>query len=166
MKRFRRLLLLTLLLGMVMAPMSVANPAQAHRRHSAATVTHGSFTTLPGGEGLGYDITGHAVMVRVPRTDSTKVIVIAKGLDPHRPYKVHVHNASCDAVPAGGGHYQHQVGGDVDAINEIWPVFTTDGGGVGVGWAVHRHVARADAQAVVIHWPEDSSVRLACLDLG
>ncbi len=146
-----------LLLGLVMAPAASAG--------QAATTTRGTFTTLEGGVALGYEITGHAVMVRIPGTDTTRVTVHVQGLDANQAYSVHVHNASCAASPPGGGHYQHTVGGAVDAINEIWPVFTTNADGVGHGSAVHDHVARDDARAVVIHWPGNSAVRLACLDL-
>ena len=51
-------------------------------------------------------------------------------------------------------------------MNEIWPVVTTNDSGRGWGSAVHRHRARPDAMAIVIHYPPDTSIRLACLDLG
>ena len=160
MGRMQRWMLTGLLLGLLTAPAAVADPG------TAATTTSGEFTTLPGGVERGYDITGHAVMVRTPGSGTTRVTVHARGLDADQVYGVHVHNASCDATPPGGGHYQHEVGGAVDAVNELWPVITTNAAGVGHGSAVHGHVARPDARAIVIHWPQDPAVRLACLDLA
>ncbi len=160
MGRMQRWMLAGLLLGLLTAPAAVADPG------TAATTTRGEFTTLPGGAGMGYDITGHAVMVRTPGSDMTRVTVHARGLNPDQVYGVHVHNAPCDTSPPGGGHYQHMVGGAVDAVNELWPVITTNAAGVGHGSAVHGHVARPEAQAIVIHWPQNAAVRLACLDLA
>lgn len=159
-QRLRPLALGALLLALLAAPAATADPG------SAATTTSGEFTTLPGGAALGYEISGHAVMVRIPGTDTTRVIVHARGLDPDQAYGVHVHNAPCAASPPGGGHYQHEVGGAVDAVNELWPTITTNAAGVGLGSAQHDHVARDDARAIVIHWPGNSAVRLACLDLA
>ncbi len=131
-----------------------------------AQVTSGRFETLPGGVERGFDVNGFARMVRSPaHNGSTYVTVRVSGLDANTTYGVHVHNLPCDADPPGGGHYQHIVGGAVDAVNEIWPAFTTNAAGIGVGRAWHGHWARPDAQAVVIHWPDDPSVRLACADL-
>lgn len=131
-----------------------------------ALVTRGKFVTLPGGVDLGYTISGTAVMIRTQANGgTTSVRVAVRGLEPNTTYKAHVHNGLCSDDPAGGGHYQNVVGGDVDAYNEIWPGFTTNSAGVGIGTATHEAWARGDARAVVIHWPDDSSVRLACVDL-
>lgn len=160
MGRMRRWMPAGLLLGLLMTSAAAADPGDA------ATTTRGEFVTLPAGVELGYQVTGHAVMVRIPGSDTTRVTVHARGLDADQVYGVHVHNAPCDATPPGGGHYQHEVGGAVDAVNELWPVITTNAAGVGHGSAVHDHVARPDAQAIVIHWPQNAAVRLACLDLA
>lgn len=158
-RRTRRLLGAALAAGLLLAPATVAGAAPA-------TVTSGTFETLPGGADLGYDITGHATMVRLPGTDTTRVRVQVRGLAADQTYAVHVHDAACSATPAGGGHYQDEVGGPVDPVNKIWPTVTTNAAGVGTGDAVHDAVARTDARAIVIHWPGNSAVRLACLDLG
>lgn len=129
-----------------------------------ASITRGSFVTLPGGTVSGYTVTGDAIMVRTP-SGRTIVNVRAAGLAPHTTYGVHVHNAPCSAPNPGGGHYQHMVGGAVDADNEMWPTITTGGSGRGTGVAHHEHLARPDAMAIVIHHPDNPAIRIACLDL-
>ena len=163
--RHRRLihtLVITLLLGALAVPAQASvEAADGHR-----VMTGGRFSSLPGGTGLGYTITGTAVMVRSAlRGDTTSVRVVLRGLDANTTYKVHVHNGYCSDDPAGGGHYQNVIGGPVDEYNEIWPVVTTNAAGVGIGLANHDAWARRDARSVVVHWPDDSSVRLACADL-
>jgi hypothetical protein len=131
-----------------------------------ADVTSGEFGTLPGGAGLGYEVHGHAEMRRIPADGgATQVTVHLRGLDARRAYPVHVHNAPCSAVTPGGGHYQHEVGGAVDIVNEIWPAVTTNVAGNGLGSALHGHWARPDAMSIVVHYPADPSIRLACADL-
>lgn len=137
--------------------------AAAHPGDTPAEISTGEFETLPGGTALGYDIDGQAMMVRLPHR--TLVTVHLDGLDPDTTYPAHVHNAPCSATPAGGGHYQHSIGGAVDPVNEIWPTVTTNRDGRGHGLASHDHRARPDAQSIVIHNPLDTRVRLACADL-
>jgi hypothetical protein len=141
-------------------------PATAEAQHgndAPVQITSGEFETLPGGSALGYDIDGRAVMIRLQHR--TLVAVHLRGLDPGTTYPAHVHNALCSNTPPGGGHYQHEVGGPVDAVNEIWPSVTTNRQGRGHGFAAHDHRARSDAQSIIIHYPPDTSVRLACVDL-
>lgn len=140
-----------------------ATPAHADH-HATVPITTGEFDTLPGGTDLGYDVEGWAAMVRLPHR--TIVSVHVQGLDAHTTYPAHVHNAPCSASPAGGGHYQHEVGGSVDAVNEIWPIVTTDRHGRGHTNVAHHHRARAEAQSIVFHHPADTSIRLVCVDLA
>ena len=141
---------------------AMAAPASA----GGAEVTTGDVVTLPGGMALGYEISGHAQMRRAPGDGGKTIVTVhLSGLDGNTTYPTHVHNAPCDATPAGGGHYQHQVGGPVDSINEIWPVIATNAAGEGLGKAIHGHWARPDAMAVVVHYPANTSIRLACVDL-
>lgn len=129
-------------------------------------VTTGRFETLPGGVAKGFDVNGGAIMFRSDVDGGTTTVTVrVRGLAPNTTYKTHVHNAPCSATPAGGGHYQHQSPGAVDAVNEIWPTLTTDDKGRAVGYAEHAARARSDAQSIVIHWSEDTAVRLACVDL-
>ena len=130
-------------------------------------VTSGRFETLPGGTSLGYDIRGRAVMVRLGGDhDQTIVVARVRGLEPDTSYPTHVHNQPCSFTPAGGFHYQQDVGGPVDAVNEMWPTITTNHGGNGFGYATHEYRARPEAQSIVVHNPLDTSIRLACVDLG
>lgn len=147
---------------------TAASPARADQDDGRpAEVTTGRFQTLPGGTGLGYDVSGGAVMIRTDRYDGhTRVIVRARGLDPDTVYPLHVHNQACSATPAGGGHYQNVIGGPVDAVNEIWPTVTTGTNGGGIGFAVYDARACSDAMSIVIHYPVDTSIRLACADLS
>ena len=143
--------------------LALTSPAAA----GGSEVTSGSFTTLPGGTDLGYDIDGRAVMVRVPARDgSTFVVVRVRGLHPATVYPTHIHNAPCSAVPPGGSHYQHNVEGEVDAVNEIWPTIHTNAAGNGMGFATHDNWARIDAISIVIHNPANTSIRIACADLN
>ena len=143
-------------------------PAAAHDRHPGwLDVTHGRFQPLPGGLELGIDMRGRAQMYRVgtARDGATLVVVRVRKLAPNTTYPVHVHNQPCSATPPGGGHYQNVVGGPVDPVNEMWPVIETNRRGRGVGFAVHDARAREDAQSIVVHYPDDTSIRLGCLDL-
>ncbi len=134
--------------------------------HGPVEVTTGRFETLPGGIAHGFDISGGAIMFRSDTDGGTTTVTVrVRGLAPNTVYKTHVHNAPCSATPAGGGHYQHAVGGAVDAVNEIWPTITTDDSGRAVAHAEHAARARGDAQSIVIHWSEDTAIRLACVDL-
>jgi Cu-Zn family superoxide dismutase len=161
----RRIGQLIVVIALVVVAAAPASAGAGVRKH--AEVTKGAFVTLSGGADLGYEIEGRAVMVRVPWSHGrTFVALHVRGLDPTTVYPVHVHNAPCSADPAGGSHYQHEIGGAVDAVNEIWPAVTTNAAGRGHGSAMHGHWARPEAQSVVIHYPANTSIRLACADLS
>lgn len=139
---------------------SAAGPAAAD---TDVEVTSGRFHSTELGAERGYDVHGAATMMRSDADGGQTVVRShATGLDRNTTYKSHVHNGPCAA--GGGGHYQHDAGGDVDAVNEIWPTLATNGGGTGSGYATHDHRARVDAQSIVIHDPDDGG-RIACLDL-
>jgi len=154
--------IITLIMAMALF-LALSGPAVA----GGGEVTSGSFITLTGGTDLGYDIDGRAVMVRRPAGDgSTFIAVHIRGLAPGLTYPTHVHNAPCSASPSGGSHYQHDVGGPADMVNEIWPTIRTNAAGNGTGSATHGNWARADAMSIVVHYPADTSIRLACADLN
>ncbi len=141
--------------------LSGAPPVEAG---DASEVTRGRFESTALGAERGYDIRGGAVMIRTDlHRGHTVVISHAGGLDPGTTYPSHVHDAPCST--GGGGHYQHDVGGAVDAENEIWPTLHTRRSGHATALATHDHRARPEAQSIVIHDPADGG-RLACLDLG
>jgi hypothetical protein len=145
---------------------ATASPADAEG-HPDREVTRGHVMTLQGGEDLGYELRGRARMVRTDRWGGmTRVVIRVRGLDPNTSYPAHVHNQPCSATPAGGGHYQHVIGGSVDPVNEIWPTITTDDRGSGLGFAIHGERAREDARSIVVHYPPNTSIRLACVDLS
>jgi len=140
------------------------SPVDADGDHHPVEVTTGHFQALPGG--ADYDIGGGAIMVRSDRGGGrTAVFVHVRGLDPNRSYPTHVHNQPCSATPPGGSHYQNVRGGPVDSVNEIWPTISTRANGTGFGYAVHEARAGDDAMAIVVHNPDDTSIRLACVDL-
>lgn len=147
------------ILAVVMVVLAVSAAAAA----AGAQVTRGEFRTYASGPGLGYDIGGHAQMERLP-SGKTRVSVHITGLQPGVTYPVHVHNKACNDSN-GGSHYQDIVGGPVDAVNEIWPGFTTNGAGIGNGNATNAFVARPEARAVVVHDPNAGGARIACADL-
>ena len=136
-----------------------------------AQVTHGRFHEFSAGVTQGLDIDGQAVMVRT--NGRTYVVVHVRGLSANTAYGAHVHKQACDAVdPVTGlptyadGHYQYVPGTGpdyVNAVNEIWPEFTTNAAGVGNGFARNVGIAGPTAVAVVIHAP--GGAKLACADL-
>ncbi len=138
--------------------------ASANADGQRAQVTSGRVQTLAGWPGD--DLAGGAVMIRIGGEDGRTIVSVrVRGLDPNTTYPVHVHNRPCSFTPPGGGHYQHLVGGPVDAVNEIWPAISTNAQGNGTGFATHDHRARPEAQAIIVHNPSNTSIRLACIDL-
>ena len=156
--------LIVAMLALVTAAVVLAAAAPA-RSTEDAELTWGRFETLSAGELRGFDVRGAALMVRAPAGGGTTVVLVrVRGLHAeYSTYPAHVHNAPC--ADGGGGHYQHEIGGAVDAVNEIWPTVSSNGAGRGRGFAVHGNWARPDAQSIVIHDPGDTSERLACADL-
>ena len=141
------------------------SPVDAGGGRHRVEVTTGHFQTLAGAGDD--DIGGGSIMFRSDRGGGrTAVFVHVRGLDPNRSYPTHVHNQPCSANPPGGGHYQNVTGGPVDSVNEIWPTISTRANGTGFGYAVHAARARDDAMAIVIHNPDNTSIRLACVDLS
>ena len=166
--RDRRPWLLLLAFAILIVAFNAPSPVTAHGGGADHDIekTRGNFVTLPGGEDLGFEIEGRALMLRLPH--HTLVHLRVRGLDAKTTYPAHVHNARCSEDPAGGSHYQHQAGDGprfVNAVNEMWPEVRTNGNGSAHSHAAHGHRARPDAMSVVIHYPADTSIRLACADL-
>lgn len=109
------------------------------------------------------DFAGSAQMVRT--VDHTMVQVAVSGLVPNTTYPAHVHALRCEHNQ-GGGHYE--IDPSVEGVieeNEIWPSFTTDETGAGASVIQSSHVARGDAQSIVIHAPTGEKMACANLDL-
>ena len=122
----------------------------------------GAFITLPDGDGL--DLQGEASMRRVSRRGTLVRVTLAGSLAPDTVYPAHVHNLPCDQE-AGGAHYK--IDPDVVEViesNEIWPRVETDNNGDGEGAVFVPHIARPEAQSVVVHDPATGN-RLVCADL-
>ena len=143
-------------------PLDGAKLACADLGPSGDVTTRGTFVLLPDGAGL--NISGTAEVRRISGRGTWASVQLTGELQPNTIYPSHVHNANC-ATGSGGGHYAIVEGGPVDTFNEIWPtVLTSADGTVGQGKAYSRHVARYDAQSVVLHEPS-TGARLACADL-
>jgi len=126
-------------------------------------VTKGTFEITDDGYALGYNrLRGTATMTR-SSNGQTSVSVRVKGLDRRTEYPAHVHNLPCSL--GGGGHYKidSTIGG-TEEDNEIWPLIKTSWSGVGRGNALVHHMARPEAQTIVIHDP-DTGKRIACANL-
>jgi len=134
----------------------VAAPVSA----GTTPVTHGQFHEFAAGVTQGLHINGSALMIR--SNNRTFVVVVVTGLAPNTTYGSHVHKQAC-AVGDADGHYQFVPGGPADSVNEIWPGFTTNASGVGIGLAHNAGIAGPTAVAVVVHAP--GGAKIACADL-
>lgn len=114
-------------------------------------------------EGLA-DASGVAQLFRTPSGD-TVVQIQVLGLAPNREYGAHLHALPC-SINAGGGHYKLDPSvTDTRAENEVWPNLETDAKGTGHGRATAKgHVARGEAQAVVVH--DMDGTKLLCANLN
>lgn len=123
----------------------------------------GGFEATDDGEALYGEgaITGRATL-KITSEGMSSAKVMIRGLASDTAYSAHVHNKSCSE--GGGAHYlQTVVDGDV-AENGLFPYFTTNTNGYGVGMAEQNFVVRADARSVVVHEP-GTGARIACADL-
>lgn len=140
--------------------LALAIPAGA----GEAQVTTGDLVTFADGAALGYDVSGHVVMVRNPQ--GTSVILVANGLEPGATYGSHVHDKACGDASAGG-HYRFETpvpGGALGGF-EIWPgPFTANPAGRANGKTMVGAVAGQSAMSVVIHAP--TGQKIACADLS
>ena len=126
----------------------------------AAEVTRGDFHAFAAGVGM--EITGRAQMVRTA-DGKTTVSVRVEGLAADTAYPAHVHQLPCGTSDADG-HYKNDPAGPATPPNEIWPAFTTNEAGVGIGNATVDWTAGGVAVSVVVHAP--NGAKIACADLG
>lgn len=122
----------------------------------------GTFAELPTGAGSG--ITGSATLRRSP-AGTVASVSLSGALTADATYPIHVHASPCD-VMAGGPHYKIDTAVmETEPDNEIWPNATADAAGaMAMGTATVDHIARFDAQSMVVHDP-DTNDRLLCADL-
>lgn len=125
-----------------------------------ASVGAGAFYPL----GDYQNIYGHAQVVRALDGTSTFEVSV-EGLSPGLDYPVHVHALPCEVDNAGGHYKIDPTVPDTQEANEIWPVFTTDENGNGRGSVTANHLARMDAQSIVVHDPEMANAKMACANL-
>lgn len=125
--------------------------------------TAGEAMTLPGGTSAGLTVSGSATMSRT-LAGITQVTISASGLAPDSDYGVHVHAMPC-AAGEGGGHYKFDTSvADPVETNEIWLKLSTDGSGAANDTEWVDHLARGDAQSLVIHDADKN--KMACIDLN
>ncbi len=129
----------------------------------SAQVTKGTVVTTAAGGERNYALTGNAAMNRIANEKTTVDLHVA-GLHANEKHPSHVHNLPCEEK-GGGGHYQHEKGGNVNAVNEIWLTFTSNAAGIGHAKSSHGHMARPDAQSIVIHDSTKDKARIACINL-
>lgn len=127
----------------------------------------GTFAPFAAAEAIDGTIAGSARLIR--DVSGTIANVNVTGLAPAEVYGAHVHALPC-AVGLGGGHYKLDplVLEAVEA-NEIWPVIgNRPDGTVNNTVSLAQHVARGDAQSIVIHrlLPAGGAPpKVACADL-
>lgn len=124
--------------------------------------TEGDAQTMPAGTDAGLTITGSATMSRT-LAGISQVTLSASGLAADTDYGVHVHNLPC-SVQEGGSHYKfdNSVADPVET-NEIWLKLSTDGTGAATDTNWVDHLARGEAQSLVVHDADKN--RMACFDL-
>lgn len=127
----------------------------------APYTTSGTANALPGAD-AGVAVMASGTMTRGD-DGKTTVRVEIQQLQPTTMYMIHVHDQPC-AAASGGGHYKLDYGMTAAVeSNEIWLNLTTDAMGKADKTVVVDHLARAEAQAIVIHAMDNT--RLACIDL-
>ena len=122
----------------------------------------GDAQMLPGGQAKSLTITGSATMSRT-LAGITQVTLNAAGLEADAEYGVHVHAMPC-SMSEGGGHYKFDLSvADPIETNEIWLKLSTDASGAASDTKWVNHLARGEAQSLVIHDAEKT--KMACFDL-
>ena len=93
----------------------------------------------------------------------SKVELRAWGLNPNTSYGAHVHALPC-SVQDGGPHYKIDPNiAETLAVNELWLTLDTGNLGAAATSVRSEHLARAEAQSIVVH--DTDRARLVCIDL-
>ncbi|WP_167736693.1 PKD domain-containing protein [Nocardioides sp. 1609] len=133
----------------------------------AGLTTTGQIRSFADGLATYPDITGSAEMVRTS-TQTTTTIALT-GLEPGAPHNVHVHEQTCASANAGA-HYRFDTTLPFAETNEIWLPFTSNASGASgpSGTVAVTSTRRAGTKAVsiVIHDPDNPTLRIACVDLA
>lgn len=121
-------------------------------------ITIGEMKTTETGLAAGADITGRMMMVR-DTMGSTESFIHASGLPVSASAMAHVHDQPC--ALGGGGHYKIDPS-ITQALesNELWPTIMTGADGAGSGHNHAMHIARPEAQSMVIH--DAAGARVSC----
>ncbi len=138
--------------------------ADLPRQGYTDAVQTGDATLLDEGEARGYGNLMATGRLMRERAGTTMASIELSGLMAGMEYPIHVHELPCD-VAEGGAHYKidPSVEETVES-NEIWLNVTADANGAASRMTSVDHLARAEAQSMVIHDGADNA-RLACIDL-
>jgi hypothetical protein len=130
-------------------------------------VTSGAGELLPAATENGYDsLVANGSMTR-QLNGLTVVSLDASGLNPALDYGAHVHDNVCAAPLNGGGHYKIDPAiSEVEENNELWLNFTSDDEGSLELLTWFDHLARPEAQSIVIHDASETADRLVCIELN
>jgi hypothetical protein len=127
-------------------------------------VISGTSTLLQAGIDKGYGNAAGTASLTRGIDGGTTVELSLVGMPADMIYSAHVHEYSC-GLNSGGGHYVMDLEADPGELNELWvPVVVGPDGG-GSTTKIVPHVARPEAQAIVVHDPGDGA-RVLCIDLG
>lgn len=126
-------------------------------------VAEGTLMPFAAAEDLDMSISGSATLTRT--SNGTAATLSISGLSSQEAYIAHVHALPC-AVNDAGGHYKLDPAvADTVEANELWLSLAPDGMGMAQGEVTSDHVARPDAQSIVVHRMAEASLKVACVDL-
>lgn len=113
---------------------------------------------------------GASAVVRAIETGSGRTVATlhVRGIAHSTDFAVHAHTGACGSNPLdSAGHYQHEVGGAVDDVNELWLGFSTNPAGNGSAQAVVEWEFRTgEARSVTFHDPARGGKRVTCLPVA
>ena len=136
------------------------------RRCDGATVRSGDLVPFPDAAII---VVGSVDLLR--SNGATVARLSVSDLPAETTFGAHVHDLPCNVRTGvgglGGGHYKLDPSVEgTDEANEMWLTLSTDiDGNASSEIIAEGHTARPEAQSVVVHDPQDASIRLACADL-